>query len=251
VVVSPHFDDAVLSLGATIAAATRSGASVTVLTVLGGDPASDLPAGRWDRTCGFATAGEAAEARRAEDEHACSSLGASHAWLPYSDEQYERGGTDDEIWKALESKLADAEVVLVPGYPLVLRDHEWTTRLLLTRLPTGPRLYVEQPYAADIAIGRGYTPGPLLAAVRVAFLAAARRGLPLVDAPSAISGLLASPVEWIVVPTNRRDRAAKAAAIRAYNSQLRGLGRWVTKRIQLYEAARGGESVGLIGHRLG
>jgi LmbE family N-acetylglucosaminyl deacetylase len=38
VVVSPHLDDGVLSLGASIASWSRSGATVELLTVLGCDP---------------------------------------------------------------------------------------------------------------------------------------------------------------------------------------------------------------------
>ncbi len=48
VVVSPHSDDAVLSLGAAIAAWARRGAEVEVLTVFALDPGSHAPAGGWD-----------------------------------------------------------------------------------------------------------------------------------------------------------------------------------------------------------
>ena len=66
VVVSPHLDDAVLSLGATMASAARNGAHVTVLTVFACDPQSSAPAEWWDRAGGFRTLGEAACARREE-----------------------------------------------------------------------------------------------------------------------------------------------------------------------------------------
>src|SRR5213080_853986 len=92
VVVSPHLDDAVLSLGAALARAARRGGAVTVLTVLAGDPASETPAGEWDSQAGFATAGEAARARREEDRRACALLGVEPVWLPFSDHQYDRGG---------------------------------------------------------------------------------------------------------------------------------------------------------------
>src|SRR5512144_2582409 len=67
VVVSPHLDDGVLSLGASIARWSRAGAAVELLTVLGCDPASAAQAGGWDRRGGFATEGESALARREED----------------------------------------------------------------------------------------------------------------------------------------------------------------------------------------
>ncbi len=84
VILSPHLDDAALSLGATIAYASEVGLAVTVLTVLAGDPDSEEPAGTWDTICGFATAGEAARVRRAEDANACEILGAEPMWLPFA-----------------------------------------------------------------------------------------------------------------------------------------------------------------------
>jgi LmbE family N-acetylglucosaminyl deacetylase len=97
VVVSPHLDDAVLSLGAAIASWTRLGRAVTVLTVLACDPSSPARAGGWDRRAGFATEGEAARVRREEDEEACTLLGAAPRWLPFGSSDYERHGADDEI----------------------------------------------------------------------------------------------------------------------------------------------------------
>src|SRR5690242_11145568 len=84
VVISPHLDDAVLSLGAALSWAARHGARVTVLTVLAGRPDSSTPAGEWDAGSGFGTEGEAATARREEDERACEVLGATPVWLPYA-----------------------------------------------------------------------------------------------------------------------------------------------------------------------
>src|SRR5919109_2160206 len=72
VVLSPHLDDAVLSIGAGIRRATRlSRAGVTTVTVMGCDPHSHAPAGFWDRQSGFRTEGEAARRRREEDRRAC------------------------------------------------------------------------------------------------------------------------------------------------------------------------------------
>nr|MBA3401482.1 PIG-L family deacetylase [Actinomycetota bacterium] len=75
VVVSPHSDDGVLSLGAAMASWARRGAQVELLTVFALDPSSDAPAGGWDGRAGFSTEGEAAVGRRAEDTAACAILG--------------------------------------------------------------------------------------------------------------------------------------------------------------------------------
>ena len=63
VVVSPHSDDGVLSLGASMTRWARSGRGVKLLTVLALDPGSDAPTEGWDRRAGFMTEGEAARAR--------------------------------------------------------------------------------------------------------------------------------------------------------------------------------------------
>src|SRR5262245_42184425 len=80
-VLSPHLDDAALSLGATLARATASGANVSVVTPFAGPTTSEAPAGWWDRACGFKTEGEAARRRRDEDMAACSIIGARPVWL--------------------------------------------------------------------------------------------------------------------------------------------------------------------------
>jgi LmbE family N-acetylglucosaminyl deacetylase len=94
IVLSPHLDDAVFSLGATIAREARTGVQVTVLTVFGGDPESSTRAGDWDRDAGFATEGEAVASRRREDHRACSVLSVAPLWQPFPDEQYAGGPND-------------------------------------------------------------------------------------------------------------------------------------------------------------
>ena len=203
VVVSPHIDDAVLSVGAAISHAARKGSRVTVLTVLAGDPESTAPAGEWDRSSGFGSAGEAAVARRAEDASACARLGARPVWLPYRDDQYERGGTDEEIRTAVQGTVGSS-FVLLPGFPLEHPDHRWLNELLQPAFPAEQRgLYVEQPYASE----RGDSPGP----------------------------------GWRFLRAGFGDRRRKLAASGAYESQLGPLDRPIS-RILRYEIARGGEA---------
>jgi LmbE family N-acetylglucosaminyl deacetylase len=202
VVVSPHLDDAALSLGAAISRAARTGARVTILTVLAGDPGSNEPAGEWDRSCGFTTAAEAARARRREDELACRRLGARPVWLPYGDEQYERVTSDDEI-RASVVEVARAGLVLLPGFPLTHDDHRWLHGLLADAFPRGSGLYAEQPYAA-------------------------------LDGRSP-------PEPWARLRAGLRDRRRKLAAFRAYTSQHEPLGKIVWPVLR-YELRSGGES---------
>src|SRR2546423_11731536 len=91
VVLSPHLDDAVFSVGAALAHAARHGADVLVITVLAGDPESSVPAGRWDGAAGYRTEGEAAAKRREEDARACARIGARTAWPTDGDGPYGPG----------------------------------------------------------------------------------------------------------------------------------------------------------------
>jgi LmbE family N-acetylglucosaminyl deacetylase len=196
VVVSPHLDDAVLSLGASIASWVRGGAAVEVLTVLAGDPESTAPAGGWDRRGGFATEGEAGRSRRAEDARACAALGATPTWLAFGDVNYERHGTDDEVRAAVAEAVGDAATLLLPGSPLSHPDHEWLVRTVADASLGAGRLgfYAEQPYAARV----GVTPG---------------------TAPWLEVGLGAK-LAFEPVHAAVRDRLAKRKAVHAYASQL-------------------------------
>ena len=202
-VVSPHLDDAAMSLGAAISRTARAGGQVTILTVLAGNPDSDEPAGEWDRSSGFATAGEASRARREEDRLACERLGARPVWLPFGDGQYERGATDAEI-RAAVAEAAGTSLVLLPGFPLAHDDHRRLHDLLSEAFDPGRvGLYAEQPYAAF----DGRRP----------------------------------PAHWARLGAGLADRRRKLAAYHAYASQHEPLGRilWPVLR---YELRAGGET---------
>lgn len=188
VVLSPHLDDAVLSVGATLAGLARRGIRVDVVTVLAGDPGSEAAAGEWDRRAGFRTEGDAARRRREEDRRACLRIGAVPVWLPHA---FRGPKPPDEelVWSELAAALGDAETVLVPGFPLRHDEHRWVHRLALSRLAAGTRiaLYAEQPYVRWSAA--------------------------------------APPPSFERVESGLRDRLAKARATACYASQLPLLGR--------------------------
>jgi LmbE family N-acetylglucosaminyl deacetylase len=147
-VLSPHLDDAVLSLGASIAEAVRESNEVTVVTVFAGNPASTAPAGPWDGRAGFATAGEATRVRREEDGAACRLVGARPVWLPFVDGDYGQDRDEEEVWHAIAETLADVDAVLLPGRPLIHPDHAWLARLVSARVDDASKLvlYAELPY---------------------------------------------------------------------------------------------------------
>lgn len=221
-VLSAHLDDAIFSLGASIASAVDAGAFVKVVTVLAGDPTSTRPAGAWDAAAGFKTWGEAVRARCREDRRACEIVGAVPVWLPFGDEQYGRGADDDAVWAALAEEIGDADAVLVPGFPLTHPDHAWLVRLVAGRL-VGARLglYLEQPYATIT------------------------HGLGRPDVAGALTGVVDGDVDWTTLTCAPEHARAKRAAMRAYRSQLRliTLRPLLARRVTRYGARRGGELV--------
>ena len=224
VVVSPHFDDAVLSLGALIAQSFQAGVKLEVLTVFGGDPTSEAAANPWDRASGFRTEGQAAIARREEDQLACAKLQATPVWLPFGAESYDRRGSQEDIWTAVFDATRGADCVLLPGYPLAHRDHAELTELLLRRGLSCDRaaLYIEQPYS----------------------FYQRRTRVPPVLAPE-LARVLSDPPVWTRLPVNRANRRSKMQAIKSYRSQLRqlGLGPYGRRRMLWHEASQGGEAI--------
>lgn len=208
-VLSPHLDDAVLSLGAMISDAVRAGSSVEVITVFAGAPGSTTDPGPWDARAGFVTAGAAARARRTEDAAACAAIGATCRWLDIEDEQYERTADAQRIWNAIEPLIADAEAVYVPGFPLAHVDHAWLHDLVCARAGDRPLiLYAEQPYTM-----RSRAPLP-------------------------------ADGTWRVIAPSRAGRRAKRRAAAAYVSQWPLLGGPLLRsRLRRAEHANGGEAI--------
>ena len=84
IAVSPHLDDAALSVGASLAALARGGHDVTVLTCFTRsvpDPTGFALACQTDK--GLAPEVDYMALRRAEDAAACAALGATPMWLDW------------------------------------------------------------------------------------------------------------------------------------------------------------------------
>ncbi|MFD7668906.1 PIG-L deacetylase family protein [Streptomyces sp. NPDC059788] len=150
VILSPHFDDAALSLAGLI---PRLPAPVTVVTVFGGAPAAHHAVSWWDSTCGFSTTAEAHRTRLAEDARAAALLGVDQAVLDHPDGPY---GEDDEL-EGIDAYLG----ALPTPFPLVLlpigtnqRDHQ-RVRDRALRVLDGlgaplPLLYADLPYTGHL-----------------------------------------------------------------------------------------------------
>ena len=244
VVLSPHLDDAVLSLGASIAASARHGATIRVVTVFGNDNNTTRPASPWEIRCGFTSAAEAARMRRIEDLAACDRIGATPVWLSYPDVDHDEGRDADQIGAAIDEAIAGADAVLVPGSPLVHPDHRQLAEVALARRPPGVRfgLFAEQPYVVWEFIGSRSAPARLAAwSGCLLRTRKTRRLLQPITPPELEQWVQAS--DWQVFRPRPADELAKLRAIRAYKSQLHGFGRLFVTQLSLFEWSRGGESV--------
>jgi len=265
-VISPHLDDAVLSIGGSIAAWTGAGERVVVATIYtNGPPLEEVPAAlrKWADY----------PARRAEDAAACAAVGAEVRWLGHVERAFrrpfltgltyfrtpaDRAGftTLPVITAALDTLVElDAERILVPlgignhidhvEAMIAASDwaiaHGWLDRLC----------FYEDFYALSgsmrrrhpIAKHHGWKAwrSPLLRARRLAVIlraiALARRG-PEVDS------FLAAPlrdVRWTVV-NSPIDEARKLAAIALYASQVAAFGGMggIARAMRTYHAHWGG-----------
>ncbi len=206
VVVSPHLDDGVLSLGATINKLARQGENVRLVTVFAGNPDNDGPPSPWDAHRGTQTAAEVVATRRAEDACAADVLGIEAAWLPFDDDQHLTARDPDAIWEALEPQLVGADRIYVPGWPLEHYDHRYTTMLTIARLRSSAALwgYCESPYA--------------LAPVSRVKAVLRGRSVPAVE--SAIEGELS----WSTQDVSRADILNKVKALECYVGEMVALG---------------------------
>jgi LmbE family N-acetylglucosaminyl deacetylase len=113
VVVSPHFDDAVL--GAAHLLATYPGS--TVITVLGGRPPAYPPEPTdWDACGGFVAGDDVVAGRREEDRAAMECVGATPVWLEFADHQYlleDQRPTATDVAPALGAAIAEADPTAV------------------------------------------------------------------------------------------------------------------------------------------
>lgn len=152
-VISPHFDDAVLSCGKFLSVHPGS----VVLTVMGGSPGSWDLARPWDQeSCRLPLGTDVVALRKEEDREALTLLGCHFRWGDVQDIQYcndsglvERSG---QVLDVLEEGLADCEpaTCLLPlgtKHP----DHKEVRRLALLAAQRSPGscrwfVYEELPY---------------------------------------------------------------------------------------------------------
>ena len=208
ILLSPHFDDAVLSLGGLLA---KEAPSAIVVTLFGGkpEPSQITP---WDLASGFLNSNQAHDARVRENDEALKLLGVPENQivnLAHLDQQYRAdlfGRSDDEklsrlllqdLLSLLES-YGDQELSLyAPGLEMH-KDHFLIKQVLLEAIPylRGKPidffLYQDLPYAYSI-------PDEKLQKGAISYNAT---------------------VELVAVPLSREQIEKKIGAIRLYESQI-------------------------------
>jgi LmbE family N-acetylglucosaminyl deacetylase len=144
-VLSPHFDDAVLDCWSVLA----SDLEVTVANVFAGTPA----AGRltlWDTITGAVDSAQRVSERAAEDALALARAGRKPLNLPFLDAQYRTppGPTLDEIDRALSTAVGSASRVYAPAGLGSHPDHQLVRRYgrMLCRAGMPVTLYADLPY---------------------------------------------------------------------------------------------------------
>jgi LmbE family N-acetylglucosaminyl deacetylase len=187
VVISPHLDDAVLSVGQVLGAHRGS----VVVTVLAGIPHGDAITG-YDRSCGFASSRHAMRQRRAEDRRALSILGARPSHLDFLSRMYGERADDEAVVRVLAERISALGPTAVAGPVGILHpDHEWVAALWprAARLaaPKAPRYaYEELPYRVKSRRRAAAAVGALCATHRLVAI-----DLPMTDVGSKAHAMLA------------------------------------------------------------
>jgi hypothetical protein len=216
VILSPHFDDAVLSCWHVLASAGE----VLVVNIFAGEPPAGT-LGWWDRLAGATDSAAAVRKRIEEDRRALALAGCTAVNLPFLDGQYRQlDQSPGEIVEALRGVLvAGARIYAPAGLGDHHRDHAAVLLAALALQAEGAEvaLYADLPHATVCG-----WPGWV------------RSGSSFTGADPAgerwASQLQATgiPVEQTVATAHRlpaHDRARKLEAVLTYSSQIAPLKR--------------------------
>src|ERR1700684_2052616 len=146
VILSPHFDDAVLSCWHLLVSAGE----VLVVNIFAGEPPAGT-LGWWDRLSGATDSAAAVRTRIEEDRQALAFAGRSAMNLPFLDSQYRQSEqTPEEIVEALrEVVVAGARIYAPASLGNHHRDHTAVRTAALALHAEGAEvaLYADLPHA--------------------------------------------------------------------------------------------------------
>ena len=145
-ILSPHPDDAVLSLWGTLAAP----GDVRVINLFAGSPNGRPEPGWWDRMTGADDAASRSRERLAEDEQALGLLGRGAMSLGFLDRQYsDRAQPIGSLLEEVTDALPDDALVMAPAALSSHRDHFQAREVALELRRRGMpvTLYADLPHA--------------------------------------------------------------------------------------------------------
>jgi LmbE family N-acetylglucosaminyl deacetylase len=209
VILSPHFDDAVLSCWHVLA---RAGEVLVVNVFAGEPPAGTL--GWWDELAGASDSAAAVRARIEEDRQALALAGRAAVNLPFLDSQYRQSDqASGEIVQALRGVLIkDARIYA----PASLGDHHpdhtavRAAALALHAEGADVALYADLPHATVFGWPRWVLDG------------SSSEADPAGEGWATQLQETGVPVERMVAATHRlspKEHAAKLEAVLTYSSQ--------------------------------
>jgi LmbE family N-acetylglucosaminyl deacetylase len=208
-ILSPHFDDAVLSCWRLL----TSPQDVTVVNVFAGVPPPGGPAGWWDGRLGPPEA--AIETRMGEDRRALALAGRSAHNLHFLDEQYRNGDQPaDVLLGALAAAIPTGAIVYAPASLGHIPDHDAVRAAAVGLHANGAQvvLYADLPHAAV----RGWPPW-------VTAAGGDERVAEAWDRTLLRAGLDPGSLEPAVTRLAADVRERKIEAVRKYGSQLPAL----------------------------
>jgi hypothetical protein len=213
VILSPHFDDAVLSCWRVL----EAGGEVTVVNVFTASPPSGRPSGWWDRLTGARDSIARMAERRAEDEAALALAGCEALSLGLLDDQYRTADIGaGEVLERLRRALAAGSALYAPAAMDEHRDHVLVRDAALSLAGEGWPLvlYADLPHATgggwpSWVTGMRKRPG---AGPDAAW-----------DRALAAAGLAVERLHAAVRPLEPVVRARKLAAIDCYRTQREAL----------------------------
>jgi hypothetical protein len=222
VILSPHFDDAVLSCWHVLASARE----VLVVNVFGGEPPAGT-LGWWDRLAGATDSTAVVRTRIEEDRRALALAGCTAVNLAFLDSQYRQPDqSPGEIVEALRGVVAaDARLYAPASLGEHHRDHTAVLMAALALHAEGAEvaLYADLPHATGFGWPRWVLDGSSSGAD------------PAGDRWASQLETTGIPVGWIAAATHRlpaRAHANKLEAVLTYGSQIAPLERLFERSLE-------------------
>lgn len=226
VILSPHFDDAVLSCWHVLANAGE----VLVVNIFAGEPPAGT-LGWWDRLTGATDSAEAVRMRVEEDRQALALAGCTAVNLPFLDSQYRQPAqSPGELVEALHGVVAAGALVYAPAsLGDRHRDHTavLTAALALHAEGAEVALYADLPHATIFGWPRWVLDG-----------GSSSGADPAGELWASQLETAGIPVERTVAAAHRlsaEDRAGKLEAVLTYGSQIAPLQRAVGSSLEAPE----------------